>query len=66
VTAKSMQISEELITERVEFLPDREAMSLFNTNLAVPVNAAVALNVASDDSTAIAVAEQVADISQQT
>jgi len=47
-----------------EALPERAAMSLINANLAAPVNAAVALNVLSDDSTAFANAEQTADIDQ--
>jgi len=41
-----------------EELPDREAMSLINANLAAPVNAAVAANVLSDNSIAYANAEQ--------
>jgi len=45
-------------------LPDREAMSLINANIAVPVNAAVAANVLSDNATAIAEAIQDADIEQ--
>ena len=45
-------------------LPERAAMSLINANLAAPVNAAVALNVASDDSVAYANAEQDATITQ--
>jgi hypothetical protein len=55
---------EELAEETAEELPDREAMSLINANLAAPVNAAVALNVASDNSTAYANAEQAAPITQ--
>ena len=47
-----------------EELPDREAMSLINSNIAAPVNAAVALNVLSDDSVAYANAEQTVDIDQ--
>ena len=47
-----------------EQLPDREAMSLINANVAAPVNAAVALNALSDDATAVANAEQTADIDQ--
>ena len=57
---------EELAQEAGEELPDREAMSLINANLAAPVNAAVALNVASDDSIAYANAEQTATITQST
>ena len=45
-------------------LPERAAMSLVNANLFVPVNAAVALNVASDNSVAYANAEQTAPITQ--
>jgi hypothetical protein len=39
-------------------LPDREAMSLVNANVAIPVNAAVAANVLSDGSIAYADATQ--------
>ena len=55
---------EELETLAGEQLPERAAMSLINANVAAPVNAAVALNVLSDDSAAIANAEQTADIDQ--
>jgi len=55
---------EELDAETGEALPDREAMSLVNANVAAPVNVAAALNVLSDNSTAIANAEQTADITQ--
>ena len=58
--------AQELDAEAGEELPDREAMSLINTNLAAPINAAVALNVASDDSIAYANAEQSVDITQST
>ena len=47
-----------------EPLPERAAMSLINANVAAPVNAAIALNALSDNSQAIAIAEQTADISQ--
>ena len=57
---------EELEAIAGEPLPERAAMSLINANLAVPVNAAVALNVLSDHSTAYANAEQTADIDQST
>jgi hypothetical protein len=57
---------EEIAQESGEELPDREAMSLINANLAAPVNAAVALNVLSDNSTAYANAEQTAIINQST
>jgi hypothetical protein len=49
---------EELAAEAGEELPDREAMSLVNANIAVPVNAAVAANVLSDNATAYADAVQ--------
>jgi hypothetical protein len=56
--------SQELEGQTGEELPDREAMSLLNLNAAAPVNAAVALNALSDGSTAVANAEQTADIDQ--
>ena len=55
---------DELDTLAGEALPERAAMSLINANLAAPVNAAVALNVASDNSVAYANAEQTAPITQ--
>jgi hypothetical protein len=55
---------EEIEQEGGEELPDREAMSLLNLNLAAPVNAAVAANVLSDGSVAYANAEQTATIDQ--
>lgn len=55
---------EEIQQETGEQLPDREAMSLLNLNIAAPVNAAVAANVLSDGSVAYANAEQVAEITQ--
>ena len=55
---------EELAAEAGEELPDREAMSLVNANIAVPVNAAVAANILSDSSVAVANAEQYAPIQQ--
>ena len=57
--------AEELAEQAGEALPDRENMSLINTNLAIPVNAAVAANVLSDNSTAIADATQSTTIIQQ-
>jgi hypothetical protein len=47
-----------------ELLPDRELMSLIDTNVAIPVNGAVAANVLSDHSFAAAEAEQDAEIEQ--
>jgi hypothetical protein len=55
---------EELEAHSSEQLPEREEMSLINANLAAPVNAAVAANVLSDNATAIANAEQTANIDQ--
>jgi hypothetical protein len=54
----------ELETLAVEPLPDRAAMSLVNANVAAPINAALALNVLSDGSTATATATQTAPIMQ--
>jgi len=45
-------------------LPNREAMSLVNANLAAPINLALALNALSDNSVAIASAQQYAPINQ--
>ena len=47
-----------------EELPERAAMSLVNANVAAPINAALALNVLSDGSTAYANAQQFAPITQ--
>jgi hypothetical protein len=55
---------EELEQEGAEELPDREAMSLINANVAAPINAAVAANVLSDHSVAYANATQTAPITQ--
>jgi len=65
VKKQDAQLSkQELESQQVEQLPDREQMSLINANLAAPINAAVAANVLSDSSLAYANAEQVAPISQ--
>ncbi len=55
---------EELDALAGEALPERAAMSLINANVAAPVNLAAALNVLSDNSTATAVAQQTAPITQ--
>lgn len=57
---------EELEQQDAAELPDREEMSLVNANVAAPVNLAAALNVLSDNSTAVANAEQTAPITQST
>ena len=54
----------ELEAQGGEELPDREQMSLLTANVAAPVNAAAALNVLSDSSTAVADADQSATITQ--
>ena len=58
--------ADELEQENAAELPDREAMSLINANIAAPVNAAVAANILSDGSVAYANAEQDVDIDQST
>jgi len=55
---------EELEQQAAAELPDREAMSLVNANVAAPINAAVALNALSDGSVAVANAQQTAPITQ--
>jgi hypothetical protein len=47
-----------------EELPERAAMSLVNANIAIPINAAVAANVLSDNAAAVAAAAQQAGIDQ--
>jgi hypothetical protein len=65
--SKKKQISqEELQAESGSEVPDREAMSLVNANLALPINAAIAANVLSDGSIAYADAAQQAYIPQST
>ena len=59
------QLSKDELDELAgEPLPERAAMSLINANIAAPINAAVALNVASDNSIAYANATQDVDIDQ--
>ena len=70
-TDETAVTTDELTTDEIEAqdaaeLPDREAMSLVDANVAVPVNAAVAANVLSDGSVAIADASQDVDIDQST
>jgi hypothetical protein len=55
---------EELRELAGEELPERAAMSLINANIAIPVNAAVAANVLSDNATAYADAVQQTPIDQ--
>jgi hypothetical protein len=49
-----------------EALPERAAMSLINANVAAPINLALAANVLSDGSVAVADATQNVDITQST
>ena len=56
--------AEEIQAQGTEEVGEREEMSLINANVAAPVNAALALNVLSDDSLAYANAEQNATIDQ--
>jgi len=58
--------NEELQSQSGQEIPDREAMSLINLNVAAPINAAVAANVLSDGSIAAANAQQTANIAQST
>jgi len=54
----------ELLQQEASRLPERETMDLISLNLALPINAAVAANVLTDASTAVAQASQAADIGQ--
>ena len=54
----------ELEAQAIVELPSRQALSLVNANLAAPVNLALAANVLSDNSVAIAQAQQTAPITQ--
>ena len=58
--------NQEVEGEMAGALPNREAMSLVNANVAAPINAALALNVLSDGSLAYASATQYAPITQST
>jgi hypothetical protein len=59
------ELSQHELDEQIaEALPDRTAMSLVNANIAAPINAALALNVASDNSVAYASATQYAPITE--
>ena len=55
---------EELEQLAGEALPERAAMSLINANIAIPINAAIAANVLSDNAVAYADAAQDAGIDQ--
>jgi hypothetical protein len=55
---------EELDQIAGEPLPERAAMSLINANIAIPINAAIAANVLSDNAVAYADAAQQTPIDQ--
>jgi hypothetical protein len=55
---------EELERVAGEAIPERAAMSLVNANLAIPINAAIAANVLSDNAIAYADAAQTTPIDQ--
>ena len=57
---------EELDALAGEALPERAAMSLINANIAIPINAAIAANVLSDNAVAYADATQTDPIIQGT
>jgi hypothetical protein len=59
-----MMTVQELDEQRAEFLPERETLDLISANVAAPVNAAVAANVLTADSVAVASATQTATILQ--
>jgi len=61
---ESREVSRAEVEARAVQLPEREAMSLVSANLAAPINLAAALNVLSDNSTAIAGATQTTPITQ--
>ena len=65
-TSRSELSLDELEAMEIAELPDREALSMVNANVAAPINAALALNVLSDNSGAYAIATQTAPIVQTT
>jgi len=66
IEAKDIPLDKLREQSQVSELPNREAMSLINANIAAPINLAAALNVLSDSSIAGANAEQFAPIQQTT
>ena len=54
--------ADELDSQWGEELPEREVMSLVDAQVAATTNAAAALNVLSDDSTAVSNAEQTSEV----
>jgi hypothetical protein len=66
VPDRSEKPEAEDLDAEAKLLPDREMPALIDANVVIPVNAAVAANVLSEDSIASASAEQEVDIEQQT
>jgi hypothetical protein len=64
MTKKDDRALQNVESQDITELPDREALSLVNANVAAPINAAVALNALSDNSVAYANAQQTAPIVQ--
>jgi len=64
--AKSELTSEELEAQKGEPLPDREAMSLVNLDVSIPVDPAIAANVLADETVADADVEQETESDQET
>ena len=54
----------DLEQQQLSELPNREAMSLVNANLALPINAALSANILSDGAAALSSAQQNAPINQ--
>jgi len=63
---ETREVPKDKLEAQIAQLPDREAMSLINANVFVPINLAAALNVLSDNSVAYADATQTAPITQST
>jgi len=63
---KQALTAEELQQQDAEEMPERDEMSLVNLNAAIPVNAAIAANVLSDNAIADAGAVQNTPIDQST
>jgi hypothetical protein len=59
-----MMTLQELDAQSAEFLPERETLDLISANVAAPVNLALAANVLTSDSVAVAEATQDATILQ--
>lgn len=60
------EVPRDKLEQQVANLPNREAMSLINANVFIPVNLAAAVNVLSDHAAAVAGAQQQAPATQTT